>query len=178
MSAIALQANPQLQFAISNAGIGLVIRDNRLVTKEEFNQALRVGPVDPLTGLPFGFQQAFLRGEVQTNTAVRLSETVFSKISDYRSSIGAEIRFQVPVINVPFRIIYAYNPNARVGFVPEVPASSSLKRRASFVSAWVALFNCFVGKPTGRYLASKPGTTRIDAPAPPFNYLRSITRKS
>jgi outer membrane protein insertion porin family len=132
LSAIALQANPQLQFAISNAGIGLVIRDNRLVTKEEFNQALRVGPIDPLTGLPFGFQQAFLRGEVQTNTAVRLSETVFSKISDYRSSIGAEIRFQVPVINVPFRIIYAYNPNARVGFVPEVPGVFFSEKKSVF----------------------------------------------
>jgi outer membrane protein insertion porin family len=52
---------------------------------------------------------------------VRLSESVFSKLSDYRSSMGMEIRFQVPVINVPFRLIYAYNPNARRGFIPEVP---------------------------------------------------------
>ncbi|HEX8143613.1 MAG TPA: outer membrane protein assembly factor BamA [Pyrinomonadaceae bacterium] len=111
-------ANPQLQ--LSPLG-GLIIRDNRLVTRDEFNQALRVGPVDPLTGLPFGFQQAFLRGDIQTNTAVRLSESVFSKLSDYRSSLGMEVRFQVPIINVPFRLIYAFNPNARRGFLPEVP---------------------------------------------------------
>jgi outer membrane protein insertion porin family len=118
LSTFVLGANPQLQFSPSG---GLIIRDNHFVTKDEFNQALRVGPTDPLTGLPFGFQQAFLRGDVQTNTAVRLSQSVFSKLTDYRSSLGMEIRFQVPVINVPFRLIYAYNPNARRGFLPEVP---------------------------------------------------------
>jgi outer membrane protein insertion porin family len=28
-----------------------------------------------------------------------------------RTSTGAEIRFIMPVLNVPFRLIYAYNPN-------------------------------------------------------------------
>jgi outer membrane protein insertion porin family len=63
--------------------------------------------------LPFGFQQVFLRGQAQTNTAVRLSQSLFSKFSDFRSSLGMEVRVQVPVINVPFRLIFAYNPNAR-----------------------------------------------------------------
>jgi outer membrane protein insertion porin family len=98
--------------AISPLG-GLVIRDNRLVTQDELTAAQRNGPLDPNTLLPVGFQQAFLRGEAQTNTVVRLSQGLFSKFSDIRSSIGAELRFQVPVINVPFRLIYAYNPNAR-----------------------------------------------------------------
>jgi outer membrane protein insertion porin family len=44
---------------------------------------------------------------------VRLDQSLFAKFSDYRSSIGAELRVQVPVLNVPFRLIYAYNPNAR-----------------------------------------------------------------
>jgi outer membrane protein insertion porin family len=44
---------------------------------------------------------------------VRLGQSLFSKITDFRSSLGAEIRVQVPVLNVPFRLIYAYNPNAR-----------------------------------------------------------------
>jgi outer membrane protein insertion porin family len=92
---------------------GLVLRDNRLVTQDELSAAQRTGPVDPNTLLPVGFQQVFLRGEAQTNTVVRLSQGLFSKFSDIRSSIGAELRFQVPVINVPFRLIYAYNPNAR-----------------------------------------------------------------
>jgi len=71
------------------------------------------GGVDPSTGLPFGYYEVFLRGEAQTNTAVRLSQSLFSSISDYRSSVGMELRFQVPVVNVPFRLIYAFNPNAR-----------------------------------------------------------------
>jgi outer membrane protein insertion porin family len=98
--------------AISPFG-GLVLRDNRLVTQDELTAAQRTGPLDPNTLLPVGFQQVFLRGEAQTNTVVRLGEGLFSRFSDFRSSIGAELRFQVPVINVPFRLIYAYNPNAR-----------------------------------------------------------------
>ena len=68
---------------------------------------------DPVTGLPFGFQKVFLRGEAQTNTAVRLSQSLFSKLGDYRASVGMEVRVQVPIINVPFRLIFAYNPKAR-----------------------------------------------------------------
>jgi outer membrane protein insertion porin family len=29
---------------------------------------------------------------------------------DFKSSVGAEIRFMMPVLNVPFRLIFAYNP--------------------------------------------------------------------
>ena len=98
--------------ALTTAG-GLVARDNRLITRAEFDEALRLGPVDPITLLPFGMQQVFLRGEAQTNTVVRLNQSLFAKFSDFRSSMGAEIRFQVPILNVPFRVIYAYNPNGR-----------------------------------------------------------------
>jgi outer membrane protein insertion porin family len=94
-------------------GTGLVMRDNRLITTQELDNARNLGPFDPTTGLPFGFQQVFLRGEAQTNTAVRLSQSLFSKIGDYRASLGMEVRVQVPVINVPFRLIFAYNPKAR-----------------------------------------------------------------
>ena len=66
-----------------------------------------------MTGLPPGLQQVFLRGEAQRNTVVRLGDSLFAKLGDLRSSVGAEIRVQVPVLNVPFRLIYAYNPNAR-----------------------------------------------------------------
>jgi len=91
----------------------LVARDNRLITRSEFDEASRLGPIDSLTLLPFGLQSVFLRGEAQTNTVVRLNESLFAKFSDIRSSMGAEIRFQIPILNVPFRLIYAYNPNAR-----------------------------------------------------------------
>jgi outer membrane protein insertion porin family len=63
--------------------------------------------------LPPGFQPVFLRGQAQTNSVVKLSQALFNGIGDYRSSLGMEVRVQVPVINVPFRLIFAYNPNAR-----------------------------------------------------------------
>jgi len=106
----ACNANTELALV---GGSGLVLRDNRLVTTQELDSARNLGPFDPTNGLPFGFQQVFLRGEAQTNTAVRLSQSLFSKFGDYRASLGMEVRVQVPVINVPFRLIFAYNPKAR-----------------------------------------------------------------
>jgi outer membrane protein insertion porin family len=104
-----------------SGGFSLVARDNRLITREEFANAIRNGPMDPITGLPVGLQAVFLRGEAQTNTAVRLSQSVFDKISDFRSSVGVELRVQLPVVNVPLRLIGFYNPNARRGVSNEVP---------------------------------------------------------
>ncbi len=92
---------------------GLVVRDGRLVTTQELDNARTLGAFDPVTGLPFGFQQVFLRGEAQTNTRVGVSQSLFNKLGDYRASLGMEVRVQVPVINVPFRLIFAYNPRAR-----------------------------------------------------------------
>ncbi|HSK64210.1 MAG TPA: outer membrane protein assembly factor BamA [Pyrinomonadaceae bacterium] len=110
LTTLALCNNPAL-----GAGPGfqtLVARDNRIVSEAELEEARRLD-IDPATGLPPGFQPVFLRGEAQVNSVVRLSESLFSKFSDYRSSMGMEVRVQVPVINVPFRLIFAYNPNAR-----------------------------------------------------------------
>jgi len=100
------------QLALTNDG-GLVVRDSRFVSRAEFDEALRLGPQDPITLLPVGFQRVFLRGEAQTNTAIRLGESLFAKFNDIHASLGAELRFQIPVVNVPFRLIYAYNPRAR-----------------------------------------------------------------
>jgi outer membrane protein insertion porin family len=82
------------------------------VTEAELQAAANL-EVNPQTLLPIGFQPVFLRGEAQTNSVVRLSQSLFAKLGDYRSSLGMEVRVQVPVINVPFRLIFAYNPNAR-----------------------------------------------------------------
>lgn len=107
-------ANTQLAMIPTLAGPALVIRDNRLVTTDELTNAINPDTaIDPSTLLPFGFQPVFLRGQAQINTSVRLSQSLFSKLGDYRSSLGMEVRVQVPVINVPFRLIFAYNPNAR-----------------------------------------------------------------
>jgi outer membrane protein insertion porin family len=134
LSSLAAGANPNLAFTVdpSTGLTALIVRDNRLITKDEFFNAIRVGPTDPATGLPFGFQTAFLRGEAQTNTAIRLDQSVFAKFGDIRSSLGVEFRFQVPVINVPFRLIYAYNPNARRGTVEELPGINFNERKSVF----------------------------------------------
>jgi outer membrane protein insertion porin family len=113
-SLAACNANTDLALATNRFGVpGLVMRDNRLVTTTELDNARDQNVFDPETLLPFGFQQVFLRGQVQTNTAVRLSQSLFSNFADYRASLGMEVRVQVPVINVPFRLILAYNPKAR-----------------------------------------------------------------
>lgn len=109
--------------------LGLVVRDNRLVTQAELAEAQRLD-IDPTTLLPFGFQQVFLRGEAQTNTVVKLSQSLFDKLGDYRASLGMEVRVQVPVINVPFRLIFAYNPNARPNqFIDGFPFFFNEKKR-------------------------------------------------
>ncbi len=110
LSSLALCNNNNLA---ATGNFGLVARDSRIVSQAELEAAQRLEPPDPFTLLPPGFQQVFLRGEAQTNSTVKLSESLFSKFGDYRSSLGMEVRVQVPVINVPFRLIFAYNPNAR-----------------------------------------------------------------
>jgi outer membrane protein insertion porin family len=111
LSTLALCTNSNLAASIFGGG-SLVARDNRVVSQAELEVAQR-NDVNPVTLLPPGFQPVFLRGEAQTNSIVRLSESLFDSIGDYRSSLGMEVRVQVPVINVPFRLIFAYNPNAR-----------------------------------------------------------------
>ncbi len=106
-------ANTDLALIPTLSGPALVMRDNRIITTSELDSARDIRPIDPLTGLPFGLQPVFLRGQAQTNTAVRLSQSLFAKLGDYRASLGMEVRVQVPVINVPFRLIFAYNPKAR-----------------------------------------------------------------
>jgi outer membrane protein insertion porin family len=57
------------------------------------------GILDPYTVLnPIGFEP-----EVTTRTV--------GKANAFKTSVGAEIRFFMPVLNVPFRLIFAMNPN-------------------------------------------------------------------
>ncbi|HEV8186766.1 MAG TPA: outer membrane protein assembly factor BamA [Pyrinomonadaceae bacterium] len=111
LSNLALCNNPLL--GGPPTGGALAARDGRIVTQAEVDNAQRLDGIDPNTFLPPGFQPVFLRGEAQTNSVVKLSQSLFDSIGDYRSSLGMEVRVQVPVINVPFRLIFAYNPNAR-----------------------------------------------------------------
>ncbi|HYV82337.1 MAG TPA: BamA/TamA family outer membrane protein, partial [Pyrinomonadaceae bacterium] len=129
LSSLALCNNPLL--AATPGLVSLVARDNRVVSQAELEAAQRLDPPDPFTGLPPGFQPVFLRGQAQTNSVVRLSQSLFDSIGDYRTSLGMEVRVQVPVINVPFRLIFAYNPNARPNqFIDGFPFFLTKKRKS------------------------------------------------
>jgi outer membrane protein insertion porin family len=72
--------------------------DSRSLIKESFETMTRVqstgAPVTVLTVLrPLKPGQDFLPG--------------------YRTSLGGELRFPIPVLNVPLRLIFAWNPNAQ-----------------------------------------------------------------
>ncbi len=66
-------------------------------------------------------QQLYLRGEVQQNSLLKVNESAFAGIKDFKASVGVELRVQVPIVNVPFRLIYYYNPNAKLGYTAELP---------------------------------------------------------
>jgi outer membrane protein insertion porin family len=109
----------------------LVGRDNRIIMQSELAHAVSEGLLGP-TGLPFGLYPVYLRGDAQINAAVRLNQSLFAKFSNIRSSLGAEIRIQVPVLNVPFRLIYAYNPNARNDQIIEGQLIQFFEKRSVF----------------------------------------------
>jgi outer membrane protein insertion porin family len=64
-------------------------------------------------GTPVGFRTVFLQGDSQRFDILRTSQGSVKFLSDIRSSLGLEFRVQMPVINVPFRLIFAYNPQAK-----------------------------------------------------------------
>jgi outer membrane protein insertion porin family len=77
-----------------------------LATQAEIDAA----PKDDV-GNPVGFNKVFFQGQTQTFDIVRTSLSNKWRLSqDLRSSVGLEFRVQMPVINVPFRLIMAYNP--------------------------------------------------------------------
>jgi outer membrane protein insertion porin family len=119
LNLVFLRNNPQFQPSFSG---GLLLRDGRPITRREFQQIYcgNSTATCPLT-VPAGLQEVFLRGEAQTNQLVRVGDSRFAKLGDFRSSVGVEVRIQVPVVNVPFRLIYYYNPNAKIGFTEELP---------------------------------------------------------
>ena len=113
---LALASNPEI-----NTGLGaLYYQFNRVLTRSDFFNRCISTPGCP-TSLPVGVSQLFLRGEAQQNSQLRINDSAFSKLGDFRSSVGLELRVQVPVVNVPFRLIYFYNPGGKFGVTNEVP---------------------------------------------------------
>jgi hypothetical protein len=118
MTAISLRNAPTLE----NSFGSLLFFRGRVMTKTDFiNEFCRGNRFGCPTSLSPQVQQLYLRGEVQQNSVLRVGEAAFDSIGDFKSSVGVELRVQVPVVNVPFRLIYYYNPNARIGITEELP---------------------------------------------------------
>jgi len=97
---------------IPNQTLQAVILNPRgeIATRRERRKAT---PPENQGGIPPGFEQVFIVADKQTSRDVRLSNAASGIFDNYRYSFGGELRVQVPVINVPFRLIFAWNPNAR-----------------------------------------------------------------
>ncbi|MGQ0540509.1 MAG: outer membrane protein assembly factor BamA [Blastocatellia bacterium] len=118
VTALALINTPVLE---SSFGSLLFFR-NRLLTKTDFiNEFCRGNRFGCPTSLSPEVQQFFLRGEAQQNTLLRVDDSAFGKLGDFKASVGLELRVQVPIVNVPFRLIYFYNPNGNFGFTEQLP---------------------------------------------------------
>ena len=65
-----------------------------------------VPPALPLLYDPFATTRLTVPGQVPTNTT-----QVVGEANAFKMSTGAEIRFFMPVLNVPFRLIFAHNPS-------------------------------------------------------------------
>jgi len=128
-TALALRNAPELESSFGS----ILLYNNRVLTKTQFVDIFCRGnrfgcPVS----IPAGIQQLFLRGEAQTNTLLRVDEAAFSDIGSFRASVGVELRVQVPIVNVPFRLIYYYNPNGKFGFTEELPNLFIPGKRSGF----------------------------------------------
>lgn len=97
----------------------------RLATTEELANA----PVD-VNGRPVGYRSVFLAGDSRSYGIVRASQQNVKFLDDLRSSYGLEFRVQMPVINVPFRLIFAHNPQAKTDFTD--PTVLFIERKTVF----------------------------------------------
>jgi outer membrane protein insertion porin family len=93
----------------------------RVATQDELQSAAGTSG-----NLP-GYRTIFLQGDSRSFDLLRISQQSVKFLSDVRASLGAEVRVQVPFINVPFRLIFAYNPNAKTD--PRDPTALFLERK-------------------------------------------------
>lgn len=117
LTSLALRNNQNLESRFGS----LLLFNNEFLTTDGFRRNFCQNgfgcPVSP----PQNVQQVFLRGDVQTNQRLDVNNSAFGKLGDFRSSVGLELRVQVPIVNVPFRLIYFYNPNAITGGTTQIP---------------------------------------------------------
>jgi outer membrane protein insertion porin family len=94
-----------------NNGIPLILNPRgEIATQREIRKATTP---ESGGGLPPGFKPVFILGDQERIRTAALSEALGGVFDNYRYSLGGELRIQVPVINVPFRLIFAWNPNAK-----------------------------------------------------------------
>jgi outer membrane protein insertion porin family len=72
--------------------------NSRSLVKESFQTATTVRP----TGTP-----------VIVLTVLKPLKPGQDFVPSYRASLGGELRFPIPVLNIPLRLIFAWNPNAQ-----------------------------------------------------------------
>jgi outer membrane protein insertion porin family len=118
----------QFQFVAPYRGTTVLPIFERLVLGGEYSirgyDVRTIGPRDEASGLVIGGNKSLLfNGEylIQIAGPVRLvmfydagqvrDENQSFRMEDFRASTGAEIRFFMPVLNVPFRLIFARNIN-------------------------------------------------------------------
>jgi outer membrane protein insertion porin family len=129
LTALGLINTPVLE---SSFGSILYYR-GRVLTKTDFiNEFCRGNRFGCPTSLSPQVQQLYLRGEVQQNSLLRVDDAKFNKLGDFKASIGAELRVQVPIVNVPFRLIYYYNPNGNFGVTEQLPGIFLPGKRSGF----------------------------------------------
>jgi outer membrane protein insertion porin family len=118
ITALSLINTPTLESSFGS----ILYYHGRIMTKTDFlNEFCRGNRLGCPTSLTPQVQQLFLRGEAQQNSLLRVDDAAFSKLGDYKASVGLELRVQVPIVNVPFRLIYFYNPNAVIGVSEQLP---------------------------------------------------------
>lgn len=129
ITALGLINTPVLESSFGS----LLYYRGRLMTKTDFvNEFCRGNRAGCPTALSPQVQQLYLRGEAQQNSLLRIDDSAFGKWKDYRASLGVELRVQVPVVNVPFRLIYFYNPNGKFGFQESLPGIFLPGKRSGF----------------------------------------------
>ncbi|HKX27647.1 MAG TPA: outer membrane protein assembly factor BamA [Blastocatellia bacterium] len=101
---------PGTRASVNQNGVLLTNPDRTVANLNSFPPGTEI---DPLTGDPTNTTRARVTGEAQSYSIVGTSMRNVKFLNDLRSSMGLEFRVQMPVINVPFRLIFAYNPQAR-----------------------------------------------------------------
>jgi outer membrane protein insertion porin family len=112
--------------AILNDGTAIILDPRgEIATQREINHART--PETPPGALPPGFKQVFIHGSRQDVSRLDLADSIGGLLRNSRASLGGELRIQVPVLNIPVRLIFAWNPDARTNNRYVIEASHAIR---------------------------------------------------